>query len=147
MFRASLTKVVVWGQLEASLMFWRRSFSNCLKWWRCQIAWLTRTRAQKVRWPKGGGYRCQTQHSATLLFFCFTFLFTRSLSTLHCLGQVLFLKSVCFLQNIWWKWNNCLFKKCYICTFYASHRKASHNNVTEIETVFWKPKHRIVIIR
>ena len=36
-----------------------------------------------------GGYWHQFRYLAALLFFCFTFLFTSSLNTLHCLKQVL----------------------------------------------------------
>ena len=64
---------------------------------------------------------------------CFTFLFTGSLSTLHCLGQVLsFSQNYTFCKTR--DGNETIHfvqKMLHLWTFCASHRKVSHHNVNE----------------
>ena len=62
-----------------------------------------------------------------LVTLCFTFLFTSNLSTLHCLGQVLFFFKVThFAKHVMGMKQSILFKRCCICGL-SVHRIARYH--------------------
>ena len=64
------------------------------------------------------------------VILCFTFLFTSSLSTLHCLGQVLFfLKITHFYKSRNGNETTILFKRCCICKLSMRRIAGSHTTM------------------
>ena len=64
------------------------------------------------------------------VILCFTFLFTSSLSTLHCLGQVLFFFKVThFAKHVMGMRQSILFKRCCICKLSMRRIVGSHTTM------------------